>query len=127
MGKRKNRSKAMCLAAKRRGVAPKQPGGGPSAAADSTKQKIVFGDDDGNDNDDQQPTMTNVPPPPPQQHQQQQRTQTKEDQIVLPRTNAPWFARTLSAVKMQGGPIIGSCVLARFKGKTKKRKKNRDV
>jgi tRNA (cytosine34-C5)-methyltransferase len=68
MGKRKNRSKAMCLAAKRCGGAAK-PGADDAAAADTSiikKQKTSFGDD--NEDEDATPTtMTNAPPPPPQQ------------------------------------------------------------
>ena len=114
MGKRKNRSKAMCLAAKRRGGAPKPGVGGDGStsgfapAAADNKQKTVFDDDDDDDDDDIEPKMRTVPPPPPppQQTQMQTQTQTQQsmtrqhDQIVLPRTNAPWFSRTLSAHTM---------------------------
>ena len=97
MGKRKNRSKAMLRAAKRRGhVAGKSAAAADGAGASpsiANPNKKVFGDDDDAGTGDAQQTV-NVPPPPaaPSQHR-------SAEKIVLPSTTAPWFSRTLDGNK----------------------------
>ena len=97
MGKRKNRSKAMLRAAKRRGhVAGKSAAAADGAGASpsiANPNKKVFGDDDDAGTGDARQTV-NVPPPPaaPSQHQ-------LAEKIVLPSTTAPWFSRTLDGNK----------------------------
>ena len=97
MGKRKNRSKAMLRAAKRRGhVAGKSAAAADGAGASpsiANPNKKVFGDDDDAGTGDAQQTV-NVPPPPaaPSHHR-------PAEKIVLPSTTAPWFSRTLDGNK----------------------------
>lgn len=97
MGKRKNRSKAMLRAAKRRGhVAGKSTtaddgAGAPPSVANPNKK--VFGDDDGDAGDAGE--MVDVPAPPPSVPTPQRTT----EKIVLPSTTAPWFSRTLDRDK----------------------------
>ena len=105
MAKRKNRSRAMVLAAKRRGVAPASAARGfggdalPSADLPDNDRKIRFADDD-DDADldaDEDPGkgLVDVPPPPSRSH-----PQSTKSVIELPRVSAPWFARTLRADAM---------------------------
>ena len=91
MGKR-NRSRAMVLARKRRGGAAAKPAAGAKDGGDAgaIPNKITFDDDDDDDDDDDgDGDVREVPPPPP--------PRAPDEKIVLPRTSAPWFSRTLSA------------------------------
>lgn len=99
MGKRKNRSKAMCLAAKRRGGKDAGRAAGPTDALPESKQKITFGDDDSDDGGGAADVgnLRSVPPPPAQGREY---GDDHGGVITLPRTNAPWFARTLNAQAM---------------------------
>jgi len=77
--KRKNRSKAMILAAKRRATPGDSNGAGSiDSGADSTK-KITFGDvDEEEEEEDGDGDKSARPLPPPQQEQQQQQQQQQQ-------------------------------------------------
>ena len=82
----------MVLARKRRGGAPAKPAAGAKDGGDAgaIPNKITFDDDDDDDDDDDgDGDVREVPPPPP--------PRAPDAKIVLPRTSAPWFSRTLSA------------------------------
>jgi len=103
MGKRKNRSRAMVIAAKRRSARPLALTGALGAEAFATAPgKIRF--DLANDDEDDccGEGLVSVPPPPPTNPElagahMSPASVSSGRVIELPRTNSPWFSRTLNA------------------------------
>ena len=79
----------MCLAAKRRGTSAGHAAESNHASTGPDFDAAAFGEPAGVD--------TTTVPPPPAPSTSSQGAGAREGQIALPRTNAPWFARTLRA------------------------------